>query len=61
MHHAIYYASVKLQCTVLCTHTQATDKNVVLVMELCDLDLDKLLEHRQLKENDIVLFLHQFS
>ena len=57
----ILHHGVKLKCTVLCVCTQSTDKDVVLVMELCDLDLDKLLELKQFKEHDIILFLHQFS
>ena len=34
---------------------------IVLVMELCECDLDHLIEVKPFKEDDIIIFLHQLG
>ena len=43
------------------THTQELKLHIVLVMELCEFDLDHLVKIKPFKEQDIVIFLHQLG
>ena len=45
----------------LAVHLQELKQFIVLVMELCEYDLDHLVKVQPFKEDDITLFLYQLG
>ncbi len=56
---ACVYGSVRTRPDII-PH-QEMKNHIVLVMELCDYDLDKLVKTSPFKEDDITLFLYQLG